>query len=204
MWIPKGAAFIRGQRLSEARRLLEEIRYILFFTIYETLFKNVIQVLPTICQNKFKIPEKIENAWFIYKKQPVVSAIYKLFQYNFWQNCLKFSDKMDLAFRVTKLNNVKLRYRNRKEIVNFQIESLIFQTKLLIHRKLSCFNESPLKNYEKCFLFHLKSSLYFCLEYLVMYKKQLDQKDKVNFETYDVTTWFTNTCNTDFVQYLTK
>ena len=111
MWIPKGEALIRGQRFSEARRLLEEIRYILFSTIYETLLKNVIKVLPTICQNKFKIPEKIENAWFIYKKQPVVSTIYKLFQYNFWQNYLKFSDKMDLAFRVTKLNNVKLRYR---------------------------------------------------------------------------------------------
>ena len=27
MWIPKGAAFIRGWRLFEARSLLEEIRY---------------------------------------------------------------------------------------------------------------------------------------------------------------------------------
>ena len=27
MWIPKGAALIRGLRLFEARRLLEEIRY---------------------------------------------------------------------------------------------------------------------------------------------------------------------------------
>ena len=31
MWIPKGAALIRGQRLFEASCLLEEIRY-LFFT----------------------------------------------------------------------------------------------------------------------------------------------------------------------------
>ena len=29
MWIPKGAALIRGRDLFEARRLLEEIRYVL-------------------------------------------------------------------------------------------------------------------------------------------------------------------------------
>ena len=28
MWIPKGAALTRGRRLFEARRLLEEIRYL--------------------------------------------------------------------------------------------------------------------------------------------------------------------------------
>ena len=30
MWIPRGEALIRGRSLFEARRLLEEIRYILF------------------------------------------------------------------------------------------------------------------------------------------------------------------------------
>ena len=35
-------------------------------------------------------------------------------------------------------------------------------------------------------------------------EKQLDQKDKVNFKIYDVTTWLTNNCNTYIDQYLKK
>ena len=37
-----------------------------------------------------------------------------------------------------------------------------------------------------------------------MKKKRLDEKDKVNFKVYDITTWSTNNCNTYIVQYLTK
>ena len=45
-----------------------------------------------------------------------------------------------------------------------------------------------------------------------MWRKLLDWKDednfrifdKVNFKTYDVTTWLTNNSNTDISQYLTK
>ena len=33
-------------------------------------------------------------------------------------------------------------------------------------------------------------------------RKQLDEKDKVNFEINDVTTWFTNNCNAHIAQYL--
>ena len=36
------------------------------------------------------------------------------------------------------------------------------------------------------------------------FEKRLDQKNKVNFKLYDVTTWLTNNCNTYIVQYLTK
>ena len=51
-------------------------------------------------------------------------------------------------------------------------------------------------------LFVLKI-LRFCLNFLAMYEKRLDQKDKVIFEIHDVTTWFTN-YNTYIAQYLTK
>ena len=34
------------------------------------------------------------------------------------------------------------------------------------------------------------------LDFLVMQEKRLDQKDKVNFKMYDVTTWLRNNCNT--------
>ena len=35
MWIPKGVTFIRGRRLFEARRLLEEIRYLNFLIFFD-------------------------------------------------------------------------------------------------------------------------------------------------------------------------
>ena len=63
---------------------------------------------------------------------------------------------------------------------------------------------------EKCFLFHLKSPfsfsryLIFCLDFFFIQKKGLDQKDKFNFEFYDVITWLTNNYSTHIVQYLTK
>ena len=37
-----------------------------------------------------------------------------------------------------------------------------------------------------------------------MWVKRLDWKDKVNFKIHDVTTWFTNNCNTHIGQYLIK
>ena len=46
----------------------------------------------------------------------------------------------------------------------------------------------------KFFLF--SRYLNFCLDFLVMKKKRLDWKDKINFKTYDVTTWSTNNYNT--------
>ena len=43
---------------------------------------------------------------FIYEKMQVVSTIYKLFQYNFWQNYLEFSNKMRLTVRMIKLTAI--------------------------------------------------------------------------------------------------
>ena len=46
------------------------------------------------------MPGKIGSAWSIYKRWQVISTIYKLFQYNFWWNCLEFSDKMDMTIQI--------------------------------------------------------------------------------------------------------
>ena len=40
--------------------------------------------------------------------------------------------------------------------------------------------------------------------FLVMKKKQLDWKNKVNFKIYDATSWLTNNCNTHIAQNLIK
>ena len=45
-------------------------------------------------------------------------------------------------------------------------------------------------------LFSFSGYLNFCLDFLVMFKKQLDQKDKVNFEIHDVTASLTNNFDT--------
>ena len=44
----------------------------------------------------------------------------------------------------------------------------------------------------------------FCLYFLVMGKKPLDKKDKINSIIYDVKTWFTNNYNNHIAQYITK
>ena len=63
----------------------------------------------------------------------------------------------------------------------------------------------------------MKNAFYFTLKVLSILKifkflpwqfsrveKWLDQKDKVNFKIYDITTWETNNCNTHITQYLKK
>ena len=50
--------------------------------------------------------------------------------------------------------------------------------------------------------------LNFSLDFFIIEKKRLDQKDnfklKVNFKIYDITTWLTNSYNTHIVQYHKK
>ena len=60
------------------------------------------------------------------------------------------------------------------------------------------FIESPSKMMKNAYfilktLFVLK--IFICDAFLVMLKKRLDQKDKFNFKTHDVTTWLTNNYN---------
>ena len=69
--------------------------------------------------------------------------------------------------------------------------------------------ESPLKVMYNAFYFALKAlfvlSMFKILSSLFgLVWKQLDEKDQVNFEIYDVTTWSTNNCNTHIAHYLKK
>ena len=43
-----------------------------------------------------------------------------------------------------------------------------------------------------------------CLDFLVMQKKPLDQKDKIHFEIYDVTAWLRMNYDTHIAQYFTN
>ena len=58
-------------------------------------------------------------------------------------------------------------------------------------------NDSPSKIIKKAFYFILKAHfsfsryLNFCLDFLVIQKTPLDQKDKINLEIRDVTAWLT-------------
>ena len=65
--------------------------------------------------------------------------------------------------------------------------------------------ESPLKMMKNTFYFMLKS--FFVLKifrflswHFGHVRRRLDEKDKVNFKIYDVTTWLRNNCNTHIYQ----
>ena len=69
--------------------------------------------------------------------------------------------------------------------------------------------ESPLKIMKNAFYFTLKAlfvlKIFKFLSWLFGHvAKRLDQKDKVNFEFYDVTAWLINNYNTHIDQYLEK
>ena len=71
---------------------------------------------------------------------------------------------------------------------------------------LICFNESPLKIMKSAFsplkLFSFSRYLNFLSWLFGHVEKQLDEKYKVNFKIYDITTWETNNCNARIAQYL--
>ena len=69
--------------------------------------------------------------------------------------------------------------------------------------------ERPLKMMKNTFYCTLKSifvlKVFTFLSWLFGRVEKLpDEKDKINFEIYDVTTWSTNNCNTYIGQYLKK
>ena len=97
------------------------------------MFQNVIKILPTIYQNKSKMSQKIGSALFIYKKWEVLSTICKLFEYNFWYNCLEFSDKMDLTIQMATLNNVNIVYLKFGDRIFTSLTMLELQAKASIY-----------------------------------------------------------------------
>ena len=91
-----------------------------------------------------------------------------------------------------------------------RISFLVLQVlKLHSHPPKNIFNNSPSELMENAFYFILKDEikmfsrcLNFCLGFWVMQKKWLDQKAKVNFDIYYITTWLTITRH--IAQYLTN
>ena len=55
--------------------------------------------------------EKLRKC-LVYLKTHFISIMYKLFSYNFWWNCIEFSDKMCLTIQMKMFNNVKQNYLN--------------------------------------------------------------------------------------------
>ena len=69
--------------------------------------------------------------------------------------------------------------------------------------------ESPFKMMENGFYFTSKApsvlKIFKSLSWLFGHvSKRLDEKDKLNFKSYDVTAWLTNNCNIHIAQYLEK
>ena len=82
----------------------------LIFLPYMNLYsKASLKVYRKFTKVKVKCLEKIGSVWFICKKCKVISTIYKLSEYNFWWNCLEFSNKMDLTIRMEIFDKVKHR-----------------------------------------------------------------------------------------------
>ena len=70
-------------------------------------------------------------------------------------------------------------------------------------------SESPLKMMKNAFYFTSKALFVlkifkFLPWFLGHVAKRLDKENKVNFKLYDVTSWFTNNCNTNIARYLEK
>ena len=60
-------------------------------------FKTSLKFYQQLIKIRLKCLKKVGSAWFIYKNWQIISTIYKLFEYNLWQNCLEFIDKIDLT-----------------------------------------------------------------------------------------------------------
>ena len=72
-----------------------------------------------------------------------------------------------------------------------------------------CFSESPLTMIKNAFYLILKGLFVlkvfnFSFKFLVMQKKQVDQKVQVSFKIYDMTAWLKNNYNAYISQYFTK
>ena len=96
-----------------------------------------------------------------------------------------------LSSFLTKTQNSR-KNRNIKHAVSGLRQVLATESSLKWRKILSI---SPQK------LFSFSRYLSFCLYFLVMYRKGLIKKIKVNFKFYDVTAWLTSSFNTHIAQY---
>ena len=71
-----------------------------------TTLSKLILTTATIYQNKSKMPGKIRKCLVYLQEAHVISSTYELFEYNFMQNRLESSDKIDLTIQMI-FNNEK-------------------------------------------------------------------------------------------------
>ena len=76
--------------------------------------------------------------------------MHKLHEHLFWQNLLKFYDKMDLSIRMKIINNVRHRYAIRLE---FGDKFLTFLTTLVLEREASVCSTVKLSHCRKFSVF---------------------------------------------------
>ena len=76
--------------------------------MYETLFENVIIILPITFQkqNQARKPGK-NSKCLVWELNSCINYVKAITEYNFWWNSLKFSDKNDLTIQMIIFNNAK-------------------------------------------------------------------------------------------------
>ena len=102
-----------------------------------------------------------------------------------------------------KNNNTKWKYGIFKVNFPFTLKGAISGLRQFLAA------ETPLKMMKNAFPFTSKAlfvlKIFTFLSWLFGHcAKRLDQKDKVNFNFFDVTAWLASNCNTHIVQYLEK
>ena len=76
------------------------------FIIYINLYSKPSQIFPKYTKTKLKFQRKWASSGFNYKERQVLLTVHKLYEHYFWQNWLKFYDKMDLSIRMGIVHNV--------------------------------------------------------------------------------------------------
>ena len=89
---------------------------------------------PKFTKTKLKFQGKWASSRFTYKERLVLLPVHKLVEHYFWQNWLKFYDRVDLPIRMRIIYDVKHRYAIR---LKFGDKFLTFLTKLVLKMKAS-------------------------------------------------------------------
>ena len=190
------------------QKFLQETQFLLYFVRLHILVWAFTSINIYLCFNVYYgnilLKNNIQSEYLV---KNVKSK--KRFSTHLHLSTIKTDPHMQLR---SNLHETQLIKRNFFE--NFRADAqeiLRSQSRTLTFKKIcfACFNESPFKMMGNVFissqkLFSSSRYLNFFLDFSVIQKKRLDQKDMVNFKISDVTTWLTNNFNTHIGQYLTK
>ena len=154
-------------------------------------------------------PIFVADTKIIYRYNCIVPLIIGLTVYH--KNVANFTNIVLLSFpRTVFIYSLQKHFLKK----HFQLENTILEIQFEITRNIHVKRN---QGFKVVFMKMMKNDFYFTLKALLVLKivkflssifghveKRLDQKDKVNFKIYDVTTWLTNNCNTHIDQYLKK